>query len=431
VTPAGRLAAAIEILEAIEAEPRRPADAIAHDYLRARRYIGSADRRAITERAWGVIRQKLRLAWHLREAGAAVSPRLLAAAHALLVLREDPRPLFGADSHAPEALSRGEAGRLERLAERKLVWREMDEATRLNLPAWLLAPLRARFGERLPEEAAAMEAEAPLDLRANLLKGPREAAQAALAAEGIAAEPTPFSPWGLRLPSRRAITGTRAYRDGLVEVQDEGSQLIALLTGAAPGLRVADWCAGAAGKTLAMAAMMGNRGRITACDVSAPRLAGAAKRLKRAGVDNAETHLFAPGDRWAKRRGAAFDIVLVDAPCTGTGTWRRNPDARFRTTEADLRDLVSKQAVILSEAARVVRPGGRLVYATCSILREENEEQVARFLDTHPDFAALPLGTVWAEARPGLSPPCAGEHLALSPAAHGTDGFFAAAIGRR
>jgi 16S rRNA (cytosine967-C5)-methyltransferase len=431
VTPAGRLAAAIEILEAIEAEPRRPADAIAHDYLRARRYIGSADRRAITERAWGVVRQKLRLAWHLREAGASVTPRLLAAAHALLVRREDPRPLFGAGPHAPEPLSRGEAGRLERLAERKLVWREMDEATRLNLPAWLLAPLRVRFGEGLEAEAAAMEAEAPLDLRANLLRATREAAQAALAAEGIAAEPTPLSPWGLRLPARRAVTGTRAYRDGLVEVQDEGSQLIALLTGAAPGLRVADWCAGAGGKTLAMAAMMGNRGRITACDVSEPRLAGAAKRLKRAGVDNAETHLFAPGDRWAKRRGASFDVVLVDAPCTGTGTWRRNPDARFRTTEADLRDLVSKQAVILAEAARVVRPGGRLVYATCSILREENEEQVSRFLDAHPDFAALPLGTVWAAARPGIPLPGAGEHLALSPAAHGTDGFFAAALGRR
>jgi 16S rRNA (cytosine967-C5)-methyltransferase len=148
-------------------------------------------------------------------------------------------------------------------------------------------------------------------------------------------------------------------------------------------------------------------------------------------VDNAETHLFTPGDRWAKRRGAAFDIVLVDAPCTGTGTWRRNPDARFRTTEADLRDLVSKQAVILAEAARVVRPGGRLVYATCSILSEENEEQVARFLETPPEFTTLPLDAAWEAARPGIPPPCAGPHLALSPAAHGTDGFFAAVLQRR
>jgi 16S rRNA (cytosine967-C5)-methyltransferase len=431
VTPAGRLAAAIEILEAIEAEPRRPADAIAHDYLRARRYIGSADRRAITAQAWGVVRQKLRLAWHLREAGAAVSPRLLAAAHALLVAREDPLPLFGADAHAPPPLSRGEAGRLERLAGRKLVMREMDEAARLNLPAWLVERFRSRFGERLAAEAAAMEGEAPLDLRANLLRTTREAAQAALAAEGITAAPTPFSPWGLRLPARTSITQSRAYREGLVEVQDEGSQLIALVTAAAPGERVADWCAGAGGKTLAMAAMMGNRGRITACDVHAARLEGAGKRLKRAGVDNAETHLFAPGDRWAKRRAGTFDLALVDAPCTGTGTWRRNPDARFRTTEADLTDLVLKQAVILGEAARVVRPGGRLVYATCSILPEENEEQVSRFLDAHPDFTTRPLATAWDAARPGTAPPGEGTHLALSPAAQGTDGFFAAVLERR
>jgi 16S rRNA (cytosine967-C5)-methyltransferase len=261
--------------------------------------------------------------------------------------------------------------------------------------------------------------------------GSRESAAAALAAEGIGTEPTPLSPWGLRVPERRPVTSTRAFQEGLVEVQDEGSQLIALLTDARPGMRVADYCAGAGGKTLALAAAMGNRGRLTACDVSAPRLEGAVRRLRRAGVDNAERHLLEPGDRWAKRRAGTFDRVLVDAPCTGTGTWRRNPDARTRTGPEDLRELVAKQAAVLDAAAGLVRPaGGRLVYATCSLLPEEDEDQVRAFLGRHPGFAPLPLSVAWAEA--GLPPPPAGDgdFLATSPARHGTDGFFAAILQR-
>jgi 16S rRNA (cytosine967-C5)-methyltransferase len=307
----------------------------------------------------------------------------------------------------------------------------MPEAVRLELPEWALPGFRARFGLRLAEEAEAMTGPAPLDLRANLLKTSRESAAAALAAEGIDTEPTPFSPWGLRVPERRPVTSTRAFGEGLVEVQDEGSQLIALLTDARPGMRVADYCAGAGGKTLALAAAMGNRGRLTACDVSAPRLEGAVRRLRRAGVDNAERHLFEPGDRWAKRRAGTFDRVLVDAPCTGTGTWRRNPDARFRTGPDDLRELLPKQAAILDAAAGLVRPGGgRLVYATCSLLPEEDEEQVRAFLGRNPSFNPLPLSAAWAEAGLSSAPPGEGEFLLTSPARHGTDGFFAAILQR-
>jgi 16S rRNA (cytosine967-C5)-methyltransferase len=439
VTPAARLAAAIDLLGEVEAAGRKPADAVANDFFRARRYVGGGDRRAISDRVWGVLRRRLRLGWWLGQVGARPTPRVLVAADLLLADRLDLSAVlraFPGGQYAAEPLNVPEERLLRAVAERAgrgLDHRNMPEAVRLELPDWALPGFRARFGPRLAEEAAAMTAPAPLDLRANLLKTSRESAAAALAAEGIETEPTPFSPWGLRVAERRPVTATRAFQEGLVEVQDEGSQLIVLLTDARPGMRVVDYCAGAGGKTLALAASMGNRGRLTACDVSPPRLEGAVRRLRRAGVDNAERHLLEPGDRWAKRRAGAFDRVLVDAPCTGTGTWRRNPDARFRTGPGDLRELLPKQASILDAAAGLVRPGGgRLVYATCSLLPEEDEEQVRAFLGRHPDFAPLPLSAAWAEAgaSAGGPPPGESEFLLTSPARHGTDGFFAAILQR-
>ncbi|MFC7473629.1 RsmB/NOP family class I SAM-dependent RNA methyltransferase [Dankookia sp. GCM10030260] len=443
MTPAARLAAAIELLEALEAQPRRPADAIANDFFRARRFIGGGDRRAVADRAWGVVRQRMRLDWWLAWAKCRPTGRMLAAAELLLVEGQPVEAVlraFPGGQYAAEPLNVLEERLLRTLAHHReaaaavvsgLVHPDMPEEVRLNLPAWVLPGFRARFGDRLAAEAAAMESPAPLDLRANLLKGTREAAAAALAAEGFECEPTRWSPWGLRLPSRRAVTATKAFTEGLIEVQDEGSQLIALLCDARPGLRVADLCAGAGGKTLALAATMRNKGRITACDVNAPRLEGAVRRLRRAGVDNAERHLLEPGDRWAKRRAGQFDRVLVDAPCTGTGTWRRNPDARLRTGSQDLAELRTKQGEILDLAAELVRPAGRLVYATCSVLPEENEDQVAGFLDRHPDFAPLPLAEAWAAAGMPGDPPGEGKFLVTSPAQHGTDGFFAAVLQRR
>jgi 16S rRNA (cytosine967-C5)-methyltransferase len=299
---------------------------------------------------------------------------------------------------------------------------------RLEVPDWVLPYLQRRFGDALAAEMAALGGEAPLDLRVNLLKATREAALAALAAEGIEAVPTPLSPWGLRIAGRRPVSTGAAFRDGLVEIQDEGSQLVAALVGARPEMRVADWCAGAGGKTLALAMTMDNRGHIAACDVSAPRLEGAVRRLRRAGVHNVERHLVEAGDKWAKRRAGSFDRVLVDAPCTGTGTWRRNPDGRLRLRAADLAELLPKQAAILGQAASLVRSGGRLVYATCSVLPEENEAQVDAFLAAHPDFAVVPLSRAWT--LPG-APPGPGPFLALTPRAFGTDGFFAAVLERR
>jgi 16S rRNA (cytosine967-C5)-methyltransferase len=433
VTPSARFAAAIALLDAIAATPRRPADATATEFFRTRRYIGGGDRRAISEAVWTTIRHTLRLDWYLARLGAAPSPRLRAVAAALLVDRVT-LPALGAlfsdarygpppPTAAEQALARGLAGRA-------LLSPDMPEALALNLPEWCLPGFRVRFGDALPEAMAAMDAPAPLDLRANLLRTTRDAARAALAAEGIETEPTPYSPWGLRAAPRQNVTATQAFRDGLVEIQDEGSQLIALLTAAAPGERVADLCAGAAGKTLALAAMMGNRGRISACDVSATRLDAATKRLRRAGADTVERHLITPGDRWARRRAGSFDVVLVDAPCTGSGTWRRNPDARLTGTPKDLAEVSEKQSVILEGAVLLLRPGGRLVYATCSVLPEENEVQVDRVLARHPALRPLPLAEAWARAGQPPPPPCAGPHLALAPHSHGTDGFFAAVLER-
>ncbi len=434
MTPAARLAAVAELLQAIEASPRRPADATANDFFRARRFIGGGDRRVVADTLWSIIRQRLRLDWHLRQARSDPSARLLLAAY--LIIAEGRgmaaiEAIFAGGKFAMEPLDARERRVLAALLGKSLVESAMPAPVALNLPDWAYPLFLARFGETLSAEMAAMEQGAPLDLRANLLRTTRDAAAVALAGEGVATTPTPFSPWGLRAEGRKPVSNTEAFKAGLIEIQDEGSQLIALLTDARPGMRVADFCAGAAGKTLALAATMENRGRITACDTSNVRLEGAVRRLRRAGVDNVERHLLEPGDKWTKRRAGSFDRVLVDAPCTGSGTWRRNPDARLRTRPEDLAELVALQQEIIDRAAELVRPGGRLVYATCSLFTDENEGQMLGFLERHPDFSVLAADALWATLRPGIAPPCAGAYLATSPAQHGTDGFFAAVLERR
>ena len=427
MTPAARIAAAIELLEVIEGAPKRPADAVANDFFRARRYIGSGDRRAVSERVWSILRTRRRLLWWLGDAPK--SPRLLLAASLLLEgwSKTGLEQAFSGGQFAAAPLDRTEKAVVGKIEGHTIDHPAMPDAVRLEIADWLLPGLAARFGGSLPAELAALSQPAPLDLRVNLLKGDRAQARAALAAEGLDAEPTKLSPWGLRIDGRRAVTSGSAFQSGLVEIQDEGSQLVAAMVGGAPGMRVVDWCAGAGGKTLALAGAMANRGQIVACDVSAPRLDGAVRRLRRAGVHNVERHLVQPGDKWAKRRAGTFDRVLVDAPCTGTGTWRRNPDARQRLMESDLAELVPKQASILETAQSLVRKGGRLVYATCSLLEEENEAQVTSFLLRHADFAIVPLGRAWPFDSP---PPNGGPFLSLTPARHGTDGFFAAVLER-
>ncbi len=429
MTPAARLSTAIELLAAIEAAVRKPADAVANDFFRQRRFIGSGDRRAVSDRVWRIMRTHRRLAWWLERAGIRSNPRQVLAASLLTEgwALSGVAQSFSGGAYGATPLSPPEAKLLAAIEGHTLDHPRMPEAVRLEVPDWVLPQLQARFGDALGPEMAAMEAAAPLDLRVNLLKGTREAAQAALALEGIEAEPTPYSPWGLRVEGRRPVSTGKAFQSGLVEIQDEGSQVVSALVGAAPEMRVADFCAGAGGKTLALAMAMQNRGHIAACDVSPHRLDGAVRRLRRAGVHNVERHLVEPGDKWAKRRAGSFDRVLVDAPCTGSGTWRRNPDARLRLAERDLDELAPKQAMILGQAARLVRKGGWLVYATCSLLARENEVQVQGFLEANPDFSVVPLERAWT--LPG-APPAPGPYLSLTPLRHGTDGFFGAVLER-
>ena len=429
MTPSARLSAAIDLLAAMEATPQRPADALANAFFRERRYIGGGDRRAISARVWRVLRHWRRLHWWIGRAGGQVTPRTLVLAMMALEPdgHENPHTLFTGERYAPLGLIGHESALYDQLRGQALVHADMPRAVRLEVPDWLLSRLERTFGDGLEAELAAMDGEATLDLRVNLLKSDRATARAALDGDGIRAEETTLSPWGLRVAGRQPVTSSTAFRNGLIEIQDEGSQLVVAAVGARPGMRVLDYCAGAAGKTLGMAMTMENRGHIVACDVSEPRLEGAVRRLRRAGVHNAERHLLVAGDRWARRRSGSFDRVLVDAPCTGTGTWRRNPDARLRLREQDLLELTTKQAAIIDRAAALVRPGGRMVYATCSVLREENGDQITAFLARNPDFSLVPPDAAQDDLPPGLS---TDGQVSLTPRQHHTDGFFAAIMQR-
>jgi 16S rRNA (cytosine967-C5)-methyltransferase len=433
LTPGAQVAAAIDILAAIEAGGR-PADDVAAEYFRRRRFIGAKDRAQIAGHVYAVLRHRATLDWWIAKHSAEIGARsrVLAA----LVLIEGWRleviaSRCDGDRFRPAPLSGPEERLLHGLVRRTLRHPEMTRAVANDLPDWLEPYLERAFGKGLEREMAALNTSAPVDLRVNLLKTSREAARRALADEGVMGEPTPWSPTGLRLSERVPLGGLAAFKEGLVEVQDEGSQIVALLAGARPGMRVVDFCAGAGGKALALAAGMGNRGKLVACDVSAGRLERAARRLRRAGVGNAERRvLTSERDKWVKRHAGGFDRVLVDAPCLGTGTWRRNPDAKWSATPRDLDELVIRQQQILASAARLVRPGGRLVYATCSLLREENEAQAEAFLAADREFSVIPAPRAWQETIGGHSP--GGERfLRLTPARHGTDGFFVAVFERQ
>lgn len=429
MTPAARIQAVIEILADIHASAR-PAEQILADYYRKRRYIGSKDRRAVSALTYDVIRHRARLAWHLEHAD--LTPpwgRLETLAFLLLSGRESLPSLEGlcaGSGYGPGELAAAEVSVLRNLEGRELSEESQPTAVRREMPDWLLPSFERAFGAGLTDELDALLLEAPLDLRCNTLKISRAEAQAALAGEGIAAEPTDLSPFGLRVADRRAVRSTRSYTGGLVEIQDEGSQLAALLCDARPGMTVADVCAGGGGKTLALAAAMEGEGRLLAADVDQRRLDRAVGRLRRAGAEFVERLPLADLLQ-AEDLAEGCDRVLVDAPCSGSGAWRRQPDARWRLTEADLARYRAAQQEALSGAAALVRPGGRLVYVTCSLMPEENEDQVQTFLQQRPDFAAHPVAEVWASViGPGC--PAASPFLALTPARNGTDGFFVAVL---
>ncbi|TFV98599.1 RsmB/NOP family class I SAM-dependent RNA methyltransferase [Oxalobacteraceae bacterium OM1] len=393
-----------------------PADVILSRYFRENPKLGSRERGAIAEAVYAVLRYKLAFA-SFAESGSGPAMRRLA----LLGLAD----AAGVDAIA--GLSEQETEWLNRIAQ---IDRSTLPATlRANLPPWLYERLVSRLGEAETLALAdALNRLAPLDLRVNSMKARREDVLAQLAHAGIVCEATPYAPLGIRVWKKPALQNLPLFKDGAIEVQDEGSQLLAQILAPKRGEMIADFCAGAGGKTLALGALMRNTGRLYAFDVSEKRLAKLKPRLARSGLSNVHPGVIAhENDVKVKRLAGKIDRVLVDAPCSGLGTLRRNPDMKWRQTPESVAELHDKQVSILNGAARLVKPGGRLVYATCSLLEEENEAIVAQFAESHKDFVLRPMGEILAEQKIPLE---MGDYLKMSPQTHQTDGFFAAVFER-
>jgi 16S rRNA (cytosine967-C5)-methyltransferase len=392
-----------------------PADVTLSRYFKDHPRLGGRERGAIAECVYAVLRHK---SFFTDFAGTGASMRRLT----VLGMAE----AIGADSLG--GLTEDETALLTRIKE---IDRSLLPPKKLaNLPDWLYDKFVAQYGE---EEtlalAAVLNTAAPLDLRVNSLKADRDKVIAELATAPIAAEPTPYSALGLRIWKKPALQNLPLFKEGAIEVQDEGSQVLAQLLGARRGEMVVDFCAGAGGKTLAIGAIMRSTGRLYAFDVSEKRLTKLKPRLARSGLSNVHPVVIAhERDAKVKRLAGKIDRVLVDAPCSGMGTLRRNPDVKWRQQPEGIAELTEKQASILDGAARLVKFGGRLVYATCSLLDEENEGIVQGFLASHPDFELVPMHKVLAEQRIPLE---MGDYLKMLPHKHGTDGFFAAVLERK
>jgi 16S rRNA (cytosine967-C5)-methyltransferase len=392
----------------------RPADAVLHDFFGAHRALGARDRAFVAEAAYGVLRRK-RTVDHLAPDGA---PRQLLLAYLVRPAGVSVREIAG-------LLEPGEQDWLGRVRAASLD--TLDLAARAELPDWIAGRLEAILGESgLLAAARGLNQAAPLDLRVNTMRAKRDEVRRELAANGIACAPTPYSPVGIRVQGRPPINRHPLFTSGALEVQDEGSQLLGYLLAPRRHDLVVDFCAGAGGKSLMLGALMRSHGRIYAFDTSAARLARLKPRLKRSGLSNVHPHRIAhENDLRVKRLAGKADRVLVDAPCSGLGTLRRNPDLKWRQSERAVEELARKQAAILRPAAALLRPGGRLVYATCSFLPEENEEIIAAFLAGRAGFTKLHCGELLAQQGTSLD---TGEYLRLWPHAHGTDGFFAAVL---
>jgi 16S rRNA (cytosine967-C5)-methyltransferase len=431
MTPAARLSAAIELIETIDSN-RVPAAGALKEWGTAHRFAGSGDRAAIAGLVWDVLRRRASSAWIMGEDNARA--RLLGMLKLERGLNADAiAALCDGSRFAPSPLSDAERNALSS--------NTLDGAPAHiagDYPEWLDPYLEQVFGENRVLEAAAMASRAPLDLRVNTLKAKREKVQGSTAHLGTT--PTKWSPNGLRIDisadaRNPGIQAEEAFIKGQIEVQDEGSQLAALLSAAKPGEQVIDLCAGAGGKTLTLAAMMGGKGRLIATDHDKRQLAPIYERLSRAGVHNCEVRTpKGPNDTLSDIHASA-DLVLIDAPCTGTGTWRRNPDAKWRMRPGALEVRLKDQVTVLDRAAALTKPGGRIAYITCSVLPPENGEQIRSFVARHPEFTVVPpsqtVTVLWDKAEDfaaaTLQSP---EGLLMTPRRTGTDGFFVSLLKR-
>lgn len=444
MTPAARLAAAASVLDSI-AHSRQPAEVVLKAWGVANRYAGSKDRRAIADRVYKVIRARGRLVWAMggREDGRALVIGSLALIDGLPL--EEIEALHSGEGYGPRPLSKQERSRITAPPGELPGW------VAAGLPEFVVEDFKAAFGDRWVEEAHALMApRAPIDLRVNVARTTVEAVEAELVEAGLAPERTPMSAWGLRLTAEPPpnVQALDAFKQGHIEIQDEGSQVACWLTGVQPGMTVVDYCAGGGGKTLGLAmlgqpvvgegasafasdeAMEACDGvRLFAYDVVQKRLDNIRPRLARAGV-TAELRLLGQNGGGVEDLVSRADVVLVDAPCSGSGTWRRRPEDAWRLKPEEVARLHALQVDILHRAAALVRPGGRLVYVTCSMLRAENEASVDAFEATHPQFRPAPMAQALEVAaftetgRERLAERAVGGRLRLSPAATGTDGFF-------
>ena len=396
-----------------------PADAIVSRFFRDHRGLGPRERATLAETVYTVLRKKL-LFDHMAPSGSGPKERRLA------ILG-----FYGPGDFLRSALTDQEKRWLDQC--QAIQPEDLMERHRHNLPEWLVQPLKDQVGDQFWPLVESFNQGAGLDLRVNAFKAKRSDVQKALADSGIKAVPTPYSPWGLRIDGKPALNKHEAFVQGDMEVQDEGSQLLALMLDAKRGEMVVDFCAGAGGKTLAIGAAMRSTGRLYAFDTSAHRLEALKPRMARSGLSNVHPAAIAhERDDRVKRLAGKIDRVLVDAPCTGMGTLRRNPDLKWRQDLQAVQEMAIKQAAILRSAARMVKPGGRLVYATCSILRQENEEIAEAFTADHPDWQVLEAGEVLAGLKVDAAATlCSGgesgqRYLRLWPHRHATDGFFAA-----
>lgn len=422
MTPGARLQAVLELLDLIEAEATVPANQLLATFFRQRRFIGSHDRPSITQIVYGVLRTRAHVDHFLLSQGVPLPyPQRLRLLIYLTWKEElslDQITLwFSGQRYDPAPLTAFETNLLANPFPE-------ESCLPMEVQAEIPLPLMAFFQEAFPEnflpETLALQEEAPVDIRVNTLKSSVLEVQRLLKQEGVLADPTPFSPWALRLKTRRPLSGLSPFQEGLFEIQDEGAQLLSLLTGALPGERVVDFCAGAGGKTLALAALMKNKGHILACDTASWRLKRAQERFRRAGVHNASLHsLEGHWDPWLKRHQGKIDRVLVDVPCSGTGTWRRHPEQRWRLVPEDVSRLAALQQEILRSAARLVRPGGFLIYGTCSLFHAENQAQITLFLQEFSHFSLVPVASLLP-----FVPWSVPEFLFLTPYRQGTDGFF-------
>ena len=398
-----------------------PADAAMSRFLREHAKLGSRDRSLIAEAIFHALRRYATLGWVMQPAGPARAPRLAA----LITLARQ----HGFDALDERAL-RGDAPAVRHALAIKLG--HAPASVRAELPNWLYRAIEQQYPDAQPLVTALTEA-APLDLRVNLIKATRDPVLEELAGHGVGAAATRYSPEGIRLDRKPALTQWPAYREGRIEVQDEGSQLVARLVQPRRGEMVIDFCAGAGGKTLALGALMRSSGRLYAFDINARRLEGLGPRLKRSGLSNVHPVVIrSESDMRVKRLQGKCDRVLVDAPCSGSGTLRRNPDLKWRFDESELVRVNGVQRSVLAAAARLLRPGGRLVYATCSLLTLENQQVIESFLAEHPDYRLQAAGEILASQSIMV------EHAArfapyfvMLPHLHATDGFFAAVLERQ